>query len=33
MAKAKYNRPALKLEFFQSDIDEAKVFIESKFGQ
>lgn len=33
MPKQKYDRPALKLEFFQSDIDEAKVFIESKFGQ
>lgn len=31
--KNTYDRQALKLEFFQSDIDEAKVFIESKFGQ
>jgi len=31
--KNKYDRPALKLEFFQSDYDEAKVFMESKFGQ
>ena len=32
MAKQKYDWPALKLEFFQSDIDEAKVFIEGKIG-
>lgn len=30
--KSKYDRPALKQEFIQSDIDEVKVFIESKFG-
>lgn len=33
MPKAKHDYPALKMEFFQSDIDEVKVFIESKFGQ
>lgn len=33
MAKAKHDYNALKMEFFQSDIDEVKVFIESKFGQ
>ena len=31
--KTTYNRQALKLEFFQSDIDEIKVFLESKYGQ
>lgn len=31
--KSTYNRQALKLEFFQSDIDEIKVFMESKYGQ
>jgi len=33
MAKQKHNRQALKQEFFDSDIDEVKVFIESKYGQ
>lgn len=31
--KTKYDWSALKLEFFQSDIDEAKVFMEAKYGQ
>lgn len=31
MAKQKYDRPALKLEFFQSPIDETKGFIEAKW--
>lgn len=30
--KSKYDRPALKQEFMQSDVDEVKVFIESKFS-
>ena len=33
MAKQKYDRPALKLEYFQSDIEESTVFIEQKFGK
>lgn len=33
MPKQKHDYKQLKLEFFQSDIDEIKVFIESKFGQ
>ena len=33
MPKQKHDYKQLKLEFFQSDIDEVKVFIESKFGQ
>lgn len=32
MAKQKYDRPALKHEFFLSEIDEAKVFIEGRLG-
>jgi len=31
--KNTYDRQALKLEFFQSDIDEVKVFMEAKYGQ
>lgn len=31
--KSTYDRQALKLEFFQSDIDEVKVFMETKYGQ
>lgn len=33
MPKQKHDYNALKLEFFQSDIDEAKVFIEHKYGK
>lgn len=33
MPKAKHNYPAIKMEFFQSDIDEVKVFIEGKYGK
>ena len=29
--KSKYDRPALKLEFFQSDIDEVESFFQDKF--
>ena len=32
MAKFKYDWPALKLEYFQSDIEEAKVFIEGRLS-
>ena len=28
--KSKYDRPALKLEFFQSDIDEVESFFQDK---
>lgn len=33
MPKQKHDYNALKLEFFQSDIDEVKVFIEHKYGK
>lgn len=33
MPKQKYDWSKIKLEFFQSDIDEVKVFFESKYGQ
>lgn len=33
MPKQKYDFKQLKLEFFQSDIDEIKVFMETKYGQ
>lgn len=31
--KSKYDRQALKLEFFQSDIDEAFEFLKRKYGE
>ena len=31
--KAKYDRPALKLEFINSDIDEVQEFLRWKFGE
>jgi hypothetical protein len=31
--KSKYDRQALKLEFFQSDIDEVFNFLAGKFGE
>lgn len=31
--KSKYDRPALKLEFMQSDIDEVQEFLRWKFGE
>lgn len=31
MAKQQYNRPAIKLEFFESDIDEVESFFQDKF--
>lgn len=31
--KSKYDRPALKLEFMQSDIDEVSEFLRRKFGE
>lgn len=31
--KSKYDRPALKLEFFQSDIDDVKPFFEQKYNK
>ena len=33
MPKQKYDRPTLKLEFFQSDIDEAYPFMVWKYGE
>jgi len=33
MGKVKYDRQALKWEFFHSEINEAKVFFEHKYGQ
>ena len=33
MGKVKYDRQALKLEFFQSDIDEVNVFLRWKYGE
>ena len=33
MPRQKYDRPALKLEFFQSDIDEAYNFMVWKYGE
>ena len=33
MPKQKYDRPALKLEFFQSDTDEVFDFLKQKFGE
>ena len=33
MPKQKWDYKQLKLDFFQSDIDEVKVFIETKYGQ
>ena len=32
MGKVKYDRQALKLEFFQSDIDEVYDFLKRKYG-
>lgn len=31
--KTKYDRPALKLEFFQSDIDDVKPFFEQRYNK
>ena len=31
--RSKYDRPALKLEFFQSDVDEVQEFLRWKFGE
>ena len=31
--KSKYDRPALKLEFFEADTDEVQVFLRWKFGE
>ena len=31
--KSKYDRPALKLEFFQSDIDDVKPFFEQRYNK
>ena len=31
--KSKYDRPALKLEFFESEIDEVQEFLRWKFGE